>query len=157
MGKRAECISAFAELFRVHMRNGTRPDGRPGEMGRMWNNKRLAGEIGASPRTIRNWLNGETLPAELEPIERVFFGDIRRYDSERRQLRELYVAAMSVRSVPRVRWIRIGDTDLMKWLKECGDLTKWNWTAGFPRVIKTPHHCGKTSSYDLDFVPTFTK
>jgi len=162
MGKRDECNSVFAELFRFHMRNGTRPDGRPGEMGRIWNNKRLAGEIGASPRTIRNWLNGKTLPAELESIERVFFGDTRIYDSERRQLRELYDAAMSVRSVRRVRHNRISYTGLIKQPKAFRNLG--NGDLSESSILEAYGYClaayvakcgGSTLCYDLYLGKTF--
>ncbi len=64
----------FASLLRYHMQVGTRPAGKHGTGA--WSVKALARAIGdISPRTVENYRNGSTLPADILPLINAFFGD----------------------------------------------------------------------------------
>ncbi len=52
----------FRTVLLEFMREGIRPDGR----NRRWGSQELADATGATYKTVRNWQNGVTLPAEPE-------------------------------------------------------------------------------------------
>jgi hypothetical protein len=78
---------SFGELLRWHMRRGTRPPGSPDQLGASWQIKDLAGAVGYDARSIRNWISGRAVPANIAAIERVLFGDNQSYEHWRREFR----------------------------------------------------------------------
>jgi hypothetical protein len=80
----------FSELLEWHLKRGTRPNGGVQSVGRTWSTKEFAGHIGATDRTVRNWRRGTTLPANIDAIDRVIFGDTREYAEWRIELREAF-------------------------------------------------------------------
>jgi hypothetical protein len=68
----------FCALLNFHFKRGTRPGfGPPMPMGLPWTNKDLAGRCGVGDRTIRNWLNSESVPVRAKGhfalLETAFF------------------------------------------------------------------------------------
>ena len=88
----------FSELLRQLMRDGVRPDGTPGRLGRPWTIEQFADEIGVSHDTLRKWLSGARRPKYTINIERRLFGDSKKFECYRRQLRAAHEASRSCSS-----------------------------------------------------------
>jgi hypothetical protein len=79
---------SYGEELDWHLLSGTRPRGSS-EQGRAWGKEVFAGKIGISARQLRNWLQNKNLPAEIETIEQVLFGNDQEHAREwRLDLRE---------------------------------------------------------------------
>lgn len=91
---RAPENASFGVLLGWHLSLGTRPGERIGAPGRRWIFKRFAFELGlTSDKTVRNWLGDRNIPANLEAVERVLFGDITEnseYEKARAEFRNAY-------------------------------------------------------------------
>lgn len=88
---------SFAHLIDFHLKNGTRPKGRPGVLGTEWTNPDFAAAValaeGTGERTVRNWRTGRTIPAEIALIEQALFGENPLYAAWRAELREVHSKA----------------------------------------------------------------
>lgn len=91
--------AAFGALLAEHLRAGQRPDANNCEP---WTDTAFAKlmpardseSTGGSPRTVANWRRGTSLPEEIEPILRAFFGPVRTDGGEAREaLRVEYARA----------------------------------------------------------------
>ena len=102
-------VPPFRDLLRKHMREGTRPDGRPGKLGTAWSERELAEAVHHNERTVRYWCTGRHLPNNLRALERAWFGDSELYDHERRQLRRSLEAAKDItRQIRQSELVRLG-------------------------------------------------
>jgi hypothetical protein len=61
---------SYAELLEWHLDTGTRPGGRSGRVSRPWNAKEFASSVGVDERSVRNWRNGRSRPADGLAVER---------------------------------------------------------------------------------------
>lgn len=91
----------FAALLAKHLADGTRPATAAGEP---WGYAAFAAEVPSSrandfvsPRSVSNWCNGRSLPAEIEPILRALFGPSlsNRHAGARAELLDAFRAARS--------------------------------------------------------------
>jgi hypothetical protein len=82
-------------LMFVH---GTRPDGSPDVHGGPWVQARFAELVGVDDRTVRYWLDDKKAPSDLRPIERVLFGENKRYDVWRMEMRAAHERARKRRA-----------------------------------------------------------
>jgi len=93
---------SFGELLERHLKNGTRPDGKPGTLGKRWLVKEFASRVLMNERTARNWLKGKNLPNNLTTVERELFGSNEAYRDWRRELREAFDAVSRTKADARV-------------------------------------------------------
>jgi hypothetical protein len=89
----------FGDLVYWHLfRYGTRPNGKPSaKIGRPWQLSRAAGEIKVDVRTIRYWINGDSLPDNSGPLAKALFGNNSDWDNARVELEEKLEAAWLLR------------------------------------------------------------
>lgn len=90
-------FQSFGHALRWHLQeNGTRPTDSPGDI---WTIPAFAEKSGSTEHSIRDWLSGDTVPqpTSLNAIEGALFGNNPLRDDFRRQLRQLAVAARSLR------------------------------------------------------------
>jgi hypothetical protein len=91
----SEARVAFGKLLKLHLNRGTRPNGSPELTGKNWSKKVFAHEAKTTTRTLTNWLNGTTVPEDsLEPVQAALFGNSKKYDKFRHELREAYRLAL---------------------------------------------------------------
>ena len=86
-----EAKRAFGALLNSHLERGTRPNG----VFQRWKKEVFAEDVGTTPRTLTNWLNGSTPPPGLGKIEEVLFGldDNPKHEIDRKALRLAYERA----------------------------------------------------------------
>src|SRR5687767_14256842 len=61
--------------------HGTRPEGSPTKLGKIWTQADFARALGVSDRTVRYWLNDEKAPVDFPSLQRVLFGTNEAFDS----------------------------------------------------------------------------
>jgi tetratricopeptide (TPR) repeat protein len=85
----------FGQLLEKHLFVwGTRPDNQPGEpKQQVWTKEEFSLALGVSERTVRNWITGRAVPAEIASIQRVLFGHNASFGEQREQLRAAHIAA----------------------------------------------------------------
>lgn len=67
----------FAQLLAFHLTRGTRPNVSDRSLGQAWSDIEFADQVGADPRSLRNWLKGTTVPVDMQKIESALFGFLR--------------------------------------------------------------------------------
>ena len=91
---------SFGDLLYWHLfEYGTRPSGVPTDTsGRVWEALNFADLIGVTDRMLRNYIQDRNLPSTTAAIEQELFGDERRWDGAREELRTKLRAAWQARS-----------------------------------------------------------
>ena len=90
---RDAATTAFSDLLRRLLREGTRPNGVPGILGPRWTLKMFADTIGSPDDTLRKWLSGSRRPRDTTMVERALFGSGLQWEHLRRELRDAHEAA----------------------------------------------------------------
>jgi tetratricopeptide (TPR) repeat protein len=90
----------FGQLLSFHLERGTRPEGKPGDLGERWTAELFGEKLGVEARSVRNWLADRNLPSAkyLALIEGGLFGDNPVYAEERAELRHSHGSARRAES-----------------------------------------------------------
>ncbi len=91
----------FGDLVYWHVLEfGTRPKVDPSaKAGRPWRIERLSADLGKTARTLRNWINDESLPEDIGELCTVLFGNNPRWDEARAELLDRYEKANAQRKL----------------------------------------------------------
>lgn len=92
---------SFGDLVYWHvLKFGTRPNIDPSaRTGRPWRIEQISAKLGKTSRTLRNWINDESLPEDVAALCMVLFGDNPRWDDARAELQERYERALAHRRI----------------------------------------------------------